>query len=506
MMSVIIDDGVVAGDINFIIRQGLLMLLIALCGSASAIGVGYFASKIGVGFCTDIRKRMFRHVGKFTLAEFDKVGASSLTTRSTNDILQLQNFTIMLFRVIILAPIMCAGGVILSVDKNPQLATILIVCMPIIVVFLVFILRRAFPVFHAMQRKLDKVNMVLRENITGVRVIRAFTAEQREEERFQQANSDMTNTSIKSQVIISTLMPILMLIINIGTVIVVWFGGQQISQGTMYAGDLMAFIQYMMLIMYALVMMSLIFAMAPRASSCAERINEVLEIAPVITNPANAKNPENKTGVVEFDNVELAYGGSGKPAVANISFTARPGETTAIIGATGSGKTSIISLIPRLRDATAGMVTVDGLDVREYALDALRSRIGYVPQSAVLFSGTIRSNIAYKNEEMPMEQIVRAAKIAQADTFIMRKEKQYDDHIAQGGTNVSGGLRQRLTIARAIAAARSYLFLTTAFRRWISNGRGATAGHKRDFKKRDCYNSGSAHQHHNERRYHNRPR
>mgnify|MGYP000902510290 CR=1 FL=1 len=463
LMSVIIDQGVVAGDINFILRMGLFMLLIALCGSASAIGVGYFASKIGVGFCTDVRKRMFKHVGKFTLAEFDQVGASSLTTRSTNDILQLQNFTIMMFRVIILAPIMCAGGVILSINKNPQLALVLVICMPVIVLFLVLILRRAFPVFHAMQHKLDRVNMVLRENITGVRVIRAFTAEQREEERFQEANADMTRTSIKSQVIISTLMPILMLIINIGTVIVVWFGGQQISQGTMYAGDLMAFIQYLMLIMYALVMMSLIFAMAPRASSCADRINEVLAIHPTIVNPASAKTPPQQTGVVEFENVELTYGEADIPAVANISFTARPGQTTAIIGATGSGKSSIIGLIPRLRDVTGGRVTVDGVDVREYELDALRSRIGYVPQSAMLFSGTIKSNIAYKNESMTMEQIVHAAKIAQADDFIMQKKKQYDDPIAQGGTNVSGGQRQRLTIARAIASQADILVFDDSF-------------------------------------------
>ncbi len=463
MMSIIIDQGVVLADINFIVSRGVIMLLIALAGSAGAIGVGYLASKVSVGFCTDVRQNLFRHVDKFTLAEFDKVGTSSLTTRSTNDILQVQNFTIMMFRVIILAPIMCAGGIILAVQKNAQLALVLVVCMPVILVFLVLVMRKAFPVFHSVQKKLDKVNEVLRENITGVRVIRAFTAEEREEKRFEEANRDMTDTSIRSQVMISTLMPILMLIINLGTVFVVWFGGQQISAGTLEVGNLMAFIQYLMLIMYALVMMSLIFAMMPRASSCADRINEVMEIEPTIVNPAEPKQPAEARGVVEFKNVALAFGDADKPAIKNISFTAAPGETTAIIGATGSGKTSIICMIPRMRDASAGQVLLDGVDVRDYDLRQLRKRIGYVPQNSSLFSGTIRSNIAFCDPDMPMERVERAAKIAQADSFILRKEKGYDDPIAQGGTNVSGGQRQRLSIARALATDANILIFDDSF-------------------------------------------
>lgn len=463
MMSAIIDQGVVLADINFIVTRGVIMLLIALAGSAGAIGVGYLASKVAVGFCTDVRKKFFRHVDKFTLAEFDKVGTSSLTTRSTNDILQVQNFTIMMFRVIILAPIMCAGGIILAIQKNPQLALVLVVCMPIILVFLVLVMRKAFPVFTSVQKKLDKVNEVLRENITGVRVIRAFTAEEREEQRFEVANNDMTQTSIKSQIMISTLMPILMLIINLGTVFVVWFGGQQISMGTLEVGNLMAFIQYLMLIMYALVMMSLIFAMMPRASSCADRINEVMDIEPTIANPAEPKQPAETRGVVEFKNVALTFGGADAPAIKNISFTAVPGETTAIIGATGSGKTSIICMIPRMRDASAGQVLLDGVDVRDYDLKQLRKRIGYVPQNSSLFSGTIRSNIAFCDPDMPMERVERAASIAQADVFIKNKEKGYDDPIAQGGTNVSGGQRQRLTIARAIATEANILIFDDSF-------------------------------------------
>jgi len=463
MMSRIIDNGVVQGDIGYITATGGIMLLVAVASSCASIGVGFLASKISVGFCTDTRKRLFAHIDKFTLAEFDKVDAGSLTTRTTNDILQIQNFMIMLLRLVVLAPIMCIGGVVLSVSRNPQLATVVIICMPIILVFLILVLRSTFPVFRSMQTKLDKVNRVLKENITGVRVVRAFTAEEREKERFEEANTDMTQTSIKSQVRVSTLMPMLMLIINIGTVFVVWVGGQQISLGTMQVGDMMAVIQYLMLIMFALLIMALVFAMMPRASVCADRINEVLAIEPQISNPANPKKPSQQTGVVEFKDVAMSYGDGGTNAISHISFTARPGETTAIIGATGSGKSSIVSLIPRLREVSEGSVTVDGVDVRDYDLDALRARIGYVPQSSSLFAGTIRSNIAFGDENMPEEKVKRAAKIAQADDFISRKEKGYDDPIAQGGTNVSGGQRQRLTIARAMATDANIFVFDDSF-------------------------------------------
>ncbi len=458
-MSSIIDQGVIAGDMGFITSTGITMLCVTLIGSASAIGVGYFASKVGVGFCTDVRKKLFHKVGQFTMAEFDKVGTSSLTTRTTNDIMQIQDFTIMMFRVIILSPLMCIGGITLSVQANPQLSWVLIACMPLVVVFLVLVMRKAFPVFQSMQKKLDKLNLVMRENITGVRVIRAFTAEKREEERFEEANTILTQTSIRSQVLMSTLMPLLMLIINMGTIAVVWFGGQQIAQGTLQVGNLMAFIQYLMLIMYSLVMMSLIFAMMPRASVCADRINEVMDIDINIKNKEHTKKPQDKSGVVEFRDVTFKYGDAEKPAIANISFTAKPGQTTAIIGATGSGKSSVIMLIPRLYDVSEGSVLVDGVDVRDYDVHDLRERIGYVPQKAVLFSGTIWENIAYENEQMPIEQVVRAAKIAQADSFIEQKQKKYEDPIAQGGSNVSGGQKQRLAIARALAGDASiYIF------------------------------------------------
>ncbi|MEA4854430.1 MAG: ABC transporter ATP-binding protein [Christensenella sp.] len=459
MMSSIIDQGVVLGDIGYIARAGLVMLAITLAGSACAIGVGYFASRIGVGFCTDVRKELFHKVGQFTMAEFDQVGTASLTTRTTNDIMQIQDFTIMMFRVIILAPIMCVGGIAMALQKNMQLAMVIIACMPLIVAFLVIVMRKVFPIFRSVQSKLDHLNLIMRENVTGVRVIRAFTAEKREEERFAKANAELTKTSVKSQVLLSTLMPLLMLIVNLGTIAVVWFGGQQIAQGSLMVGDLMAFIQYLVLIMYALVMMSLIFAMMPRASVCADRINEVMAITPNIKESTNPKAPKDRTGEVEFRDVTFRYGGAENPAVSNISFTAKPGCTTAIIGATGSGKSSIIMLIPRLYDVSEGAVLVDGVDVRDYDIHALRNRIGYVPQKAVLFSGTIRGNIAYENEEMPITQVEKAAEIAQADSFIEEKQKGYDDPIAQGGTNVSGGQKQRLSIARALAGDASiYIF------------------------------------------------
>ncbi|MEG0784364.1 MAG: ABC transporter ATP-binding protein [Christensenella sp.] len=458
-MSAIRNNGVIAGNIDYRASTGIIMLCMTLVGSACAIGVGYFASKVGVGFCTDVRKKLFHKVGQFTLAEFDKVGTSSLTTRTTNDIMQIQDFTIMLFRVVVLAPIMCVGGIALAVQKNVQLAWVLIACMPLVLVFLVLVMRKAFPVFRSMQSKLDDLNVVMRENITGVRVIRAFTAEKREEQRFEKTNEVLTKTSIRSQILMSTLMPLLMLIINMGTIAVVWFGGQQIAQGTLEVGDLMAFIQYLVLIMYALVMMSMIFAMMPRASVCADRINEVMDLEIDIKDSEHPKEPQEKTGVVEFKDVTFAYSEGEHPAISNISFKAEPGKTTAIIGATGSGKSSVIMLIPRLYNASSGVVTVDGVDVREYDIKELRSRIGYVPQKAVLFSGTIKGNIAYENEEMPMEQVERAASIAQADVFIKDKDKGYDDPIAQGGSNVSGGQKQRLAIARALAGEASiYIF------------------------------------------------
>ncbi len=463
VMSTIVNVGVANQDIPFILQSGLWMLLIALAGSFCAIGVGYFASKSGVGLCTDIRKKLFCHVSLFTLSEFDKVGTASLTTRSTNDIMQLQNFTIMMFRIIVLAPIMCIGGVVLSLQKNTQLALVLIACIPIILLALVFILRRVIPVFTAVQQKLDHLNLVLRENITGVRVIRAFTAEEREQERFDEANETMTASSVRSQTVVATLMPLMMLVMNLCTVLIVWFGGNQIAVGQMQVGDLMAFIQYMMLIMYALIMMSLILALMPRSMVCAKRINEVLAIEPTIVNAQNAQKPETPSGVVEFRDVALRYGDSEAAAVRHISFTASPGKTTAIIGATGSGKSSVICLIPRLRDVSEGEVLVDGINVKDYDLATLRSRIGYVPQKSMLFSGTIRSNIAYGQKDLPFERIERAARIAQAEGFILQKEKQYDDPVAQGGTNVSGGQRQRLTIARAFASNASIFVFDDSF-------------------------------------------
>ncbi len=459
MMSKIVDLGVIKGDIEFIYRQGLLMILVTLISSSCAIGVGYLASKVGVGVCTDVRKKLFKHINKFTLEEFDKVGTASLTTRSTNDVAQVQDFTIMMFRVIVIAPIMCIGAIALATFKNPTAATVIWVCMPAVIVFLVLIMRKAFPIFMSMQEKLDKLNLIMRENVTGVRVIRAFTAEKREEERFLNANTDLTQTSIKSQVLMSTLMPMLMLIINLGTIAVVWIGGGQIAANQMQVGDLIAFIQYLVLIMYSLVMMAMIFAFLPRASVCAKRINEVLEIEPKIKNAQNTQEPKEKTGIVEFKDVSFGYAGASKNAINNISFCAKPGETTAIIGATGAGKSSIINLIPRLYDASQGSVLVDNVDVRQYDIEKLRKRIGFVPQKSLLFSGTIKENIAYEDINMPKENIERAAKIAQAEEFINSKRDKYDDHIAQGGSNVSGGQRQRLSIARAMASDASiYVF------------------------------------------------
>ncbi len=459
MMSMIVNNGVITGDILYIVQMGLIMLCISLAGSGCAIGVGYLASKIGVGLCTDTRRKLFQHINRFTLAEFDTFSASSLTTRSTNDIMQVQTFTIMMFRVIILAPVMCIGAIILSFMKNAQLALVLTCCIPVIIVVLVLVLRRVLPVFRSQQSKLDRVNLILRENLTGVRVIRAFTAEEREEDRFEDANEDMTAASTRSQTLVSTLMPIMMFVVNFCTVLIVWIGGNQVAAGSLLVGDLMAFIQYLTLILYALIMMSLILAIFPRANVCANRINEVMDTPPAILPPAQPTYPITKEGLVEFKNVALRYSDDGREAIQNISFTAQPGKTTALIGATGSGKSSVICLIPRLRDATAGEVLIDGVNVKDYDPKELRRRVGYVPQRSNLFSGTILSNIAYRKPDMTDTEVYKAASIAQADGFIREKKLGYDDPIAQGGTNVSGGQRQRLAIARALASqADIYVF------------------------------------------------
>ncbi|GBK62568.1 MAG: ABC transporter ATP-binding protein [Paenibacillus macerans] len=450
LMADIVDIGVVKGDTPYIWRVGGFMLLVALGGMACSIGASFFSSKAASGFGKRLRAKMFNHVSNFSLEEFDKVGTASLITRTTNDITQVQQVLIMMMRMMVMAPLMCLGGIIMAVSKNAELSLVLVVVLPVLAGSIWLIAGKGIPLFKAIQKKIDKLNLVMRESLTGIRVIRSFNRTAYESKRFDAANLDLTDTSIRVNKIMAFMMPIMMLVMNLSSVAIIWFGGLRIDAGQMQVGDLMAFLQYAMQIMFSLVMVSMMFVMVPRASASAVRINEVLDMVPEIKDADVAAAMSGQKGYVEFQNVSFSYPGAEQPAVRDITFSAKPGEVTAIIGGTGSGKSTLISLIPRFYDVDEGRVLVDGVDVREMKQEELRRKIGFVPQKAVLFSGTINDNIRYGKEDATDEEIRHAAEIAQASDFIAEMEHGYESVIAQGGTNVSGGQKQRLSIARAL--------------------------------------------------------
>ncbi|RRJ62502.1 ABC transporter ATP-binding protein [Paenibacillus oralis] len=450
LMADIVDIGVVKGDTPYIWRVGGFMLLVALGGMACSIGASYFSSRAASGFGKLLRAKMFNHVSNFSLEEFDKVGTASLITRTTNDITQVQQVLIMMMRMMVMAPLMCLGGIIMAVSKNAELSLVLVVVLPVLAGAIWLIAGKGIPLFKAIQKKIDKLNLVMRESLTGIRVIRSFNRTDYESKRFDAANLDLTQTSIRVNKIMAFMMPIMMLVMNLSSVAIIWYGGLRIDAGEMLVGDLMAFLQYAMQIMFSLVMVSMMFVMVPRASASAVRINEVLDMVPEIKDADVAAAMSEQKGYVEFQNVSFSYPGAEQPAVQDITFSAKPGEVTAIIGGTGSGKSTLISLIPRFYDVDEGRVLVDGVDVREMKQEELRRKIGFVPQKAVLFSGTINDNIRYGKEDATDEEIRYAAGIAQAGDFIAEMEHGYESVIAQGGTNVSGGQKQRLSIARAL--------------------------------------------------------
>lgn len=450
LMSDIVDKGVVTGDTNYIWKIGGFMLLVAAGGMICSIAASYYSAKAASGFGKFLRSKIFSHVGNFSLHEFDKLGTASLITRTTNDITQIQQVLVMMLRMMAMAPMMCIGGIIMAYSKDSKLTLVLAVALPVLVLAIVVIARKGIPLFKAMQVKLDNLNRVLRENLTGIRVIRSFNRLEHEKKRFDEANWDLTQTAIKVNKIMAGMMPIMMIVLNLSTVAIVWFGGLRISNGHMQVGDMMAFIQYAMQIMFSFIMLSMMFVMIPRASVSAVRINEVLETVADIKDPSSSISGEGINGHVEFQNVTFSYPGAEMPAISNISFTMKPGEVTAIIGGTGSGKSTLINLIPRFYDVNSGRVLVDGVDVREMAQEQLREKIGFVPQQSVLFTGTIAENIRYGKENATAEEVEHAAEIAQAKEFIANMPDTFDAVIAQGGTNVSGGQKQRLSIARAL--------------------------------------------------------
>lgn len=459
LMADIVDKGVVNGDTPYIWRIGGLMLLVALGGMACSIAASYFSSKAATGFGKLLRGKVFKHVSNFSLEEFDTIGTASLITRTTNDITQVQQVLIMILRMMVMAPMMCLGGIIMAVSKDATLSLVLVVILPVLAGAIFLIARKGLPLFKAIQKKIDKLNLVMRESLTGIRVIRSFNRTDYESKRFDAANLDLTDTSIKVNKIMAFMMPIMMLVMNLSSVAIIWFGGLRIDAEQMQVGDLMAFLQYAMQIMFSLVMVSMMFVMIPRASASAIRINEVLDMDPVIKDSAMGSQTTETKGLVEFQNVSFSYPGAEQPAVQDISFTAKPGQVTAIIGGTGSGKSTLISLIPRFYDVQEGSVRVDGVDVRDMTQEELRNKIGFVPQMAVLFSGTINENIRYGKEDATDEEVRRAAEIAQATDFIGKMEQGFESPIAQGGTNVSGGQKQRLSIARALVRpAEIYIF------------------------------------------------
>lgn len=449
IMADIVNIGVQYGDTSYILKMGGWMLLVAAFGAICTIIGSLYSAKAAAGFGRDLRSELFARVSGFSQQEFDKLGTASLITRTTNDITQVQQVLIMMMRMMIVAPMMAVGGVIMALMKDATLALVIIGVMPVLALAIFLIARKGIPLFKAIQTKLDRLNLVQREGLTGIRVIRAFNRIDHEKRRFETANRDLTDTALKVNRIMALMMPTMMLIINFASVAIIWFGGIRIDQGHMQVGDLMAFLQYAMMILFSLIMLSFIFVMLPRAAASAARIREVLEHTGSISDAPHPA-PAGRGGKVEFRDVTFRYPGAEQPALESISFEAKPGEVTAIIGGTGSGKSTLIGLIPRFYDAESGSVLVDGIDVREMTQESLREKIGFVPQKAVLFSGTIADNIRYGKEDADDAEVRRAAETAQALDFIMEMEGGFDARIAQGGSNVSGGQKQRLSIARAL--------------------------------------------------------
>lgn len=449
-MSDIINKGITVGDKNFIIKTGFTMLGISLLSAVFTIIVSFLAAKIAAGMCRTIRNDLFTNIEIFSNAEFDKFSTSSLITRTTNDITQIQMLIVMSIRMIFYAPIMAIGGFVHALANSKSMSWIIALAIICLLGLILTIFTIAMPKFKIIQNLIDKLNLVVRENLDGILVIRAFNTQEFEENRFDKANKDLTDTNLFVNRVMVSMMPIMTLIMNLVTVLIVWVGANQVSGFKMDVGEMMAYMQYVMQIIFAFLMLSMMFIMIPRASVSGDRIADVLEAKTSIKNNDIASKIDNCTGLVEFKNVCFRYPGGDEDVLNNISFTARPGETTAFIGSTGSGKSSIINLIPRFYDPSSGEVLIDGINIKNIDLHELRKNIGYVPQKGILFSGTIKSNLSYADKNASDENILRAASIAQAMEFIDSKPDRFDEIIAQGGNNVSGGQKQRLSIARAL--------------------------------------------------------
>ena len=459
-MSEIVNNGIIKQDMPAIWHNGLAMIVVTAAGGLCSIVIGFLAARIATGMAQKLRTELFERVESFALADFNKFSTASLITRSTNDIQQIQMTSILLLRLALMAPIMAIGGLQKAIHNAPNLSWIIALAVSVLLVVIAVLFVIAVPRFKRLQTLVDKLNLVTRENLVGLKVIRAFHNEKIEQKKFQQANTELNKMGLFLNRLMMLLDPIMTLVMNFSSVAIVWFGAHLISSGNLQIGNMMAFLEYAMQVIISFLLLSMVFIMVPRAAVSVKRVGEVLDTLPSIVDPQLPQQlPNDATGKIEFKDVTFTYPDADLPVLSSINFTAEPGQTTAFIGSTGSGKSTLINLIPRFYDVSAGQILLDGVDIRQLKLEDLYDQIGYVPQKGVLFSGTIASNIKYGNAKASQKLVEKSAKIAQATEFISELKNGYKNDIAQGGSNVSGGQRQRLSIARAIAVEPNvYIF------------------------------------------------
>lgn len=452
LMSSIVNNGIVGQDLDEVFRYGRYMLYVTLGFMACAISATFVASRVSAGFANKLRNAIYSKVQKFSLTEYKKISTSSLITRTTNDVTQVQQLTLMSMRMMVQAPLMCIGGIIMALSKNKQLSFLFVIVIPLLLVAIILLAKKILPLFTKLQKLTDRINQVIREKLTGVRVIRAFATQGYERKRYDKANKDIYEVSLKASYRMAILMPVVMFVINMSSVAVVWFGSHLVGDGAMQIGDMMAFMQYAIQVLFSILAVTMLFVMIPRAMVSVKRINEVLDTESVIKEKTEfvPKEKFTKPGEIEFINATFKYLDGDEPVLSDMNFKIEKGQTVAILGGTGSGKTSLLSLIMRFYDITSGTIKVGGVDIKDIPLEQLRGMMGYVPQKSVLFSGTIESNIKYGKQDATEEEMIRAAKISQSYDFINSLDEKFNAPVAQGGTNFSGGQKQRLSIARAI--------------------------------------------------------
>jgi len=459
----LINNGVAKGDIGYIWKIGAVMLAVSALIIGASVVIAYYSSKVSMSFGRDLRKSVFVSVERFSTRELNKFGAPSLITRNTNDVQQVQMVLFMGLTMMVGAPITGIGAVIMALKTNVRLSGLLLIAVPVMGALIYWLLRRIVPLFRVMQIRIDRINLVLREQIAGVRVIRAFVKTRYEEERFAGANEELMQTTLSVTRTFAVMFPALTFILNLSSIAVIWFGAKLIDTGAMPIGNLTAFLSYIMQILMSVMMAVMMSMMIPRAEASAERIQEVLMTESSVVESTSPKKVKERKGVIEFKDVEFRYPGAEHPVLAGISFTAKPGKMTAIVGSTGSGKTTLLNLIPRFIDATSGQVLMDGVDLRNQSLESVWSEIGFVPQRAFLFGGTVESNLKYGKADAKDQEMWKALEIAQADGFVKEKEEGLNSPVSQGGTNFSGGQRQRLSIARAIVKNPQIYILDDSF-------------------------------------------